>query len=403
MNTDPPPQSTPGASRLLWVLALASFTSMASMRACDSLLPQLAHEFATSTGAAAQTIAAFALAYGVLQVVYGPMGDRIGKTRVITAAALCCSVANLAIALAPSLQSAVVWRALAGGAAGGIVPLSIATIGDTVVYGRRQETLARLSLATIGGMIAGQWLGGMAAEIWNWRVVFFALAACFALTAVPLMVTARRTPRPAAAAAGSLGYIAQVGLLWRQRWSRTVLATTAVEGMFAIAPFSFVPSHLHASFGLSLGRAGAVMALYGVGGICFALLARPVIRRLGERGLVAAGGTALALAMTALAWSPHWGLMAVACFVGGLGMSMLHSTLQTHATQMLPQVRGTAVSMFVVCLFGGQSMGVVLAAAVVDHSSPRGVFAASAVVLPLLAFLFRRALLRHQREGAVQG
>ncbi len=388
--------TAPAAPPLLWVLALASFTSMASMRACDSLLPQMATEFGVSTGMAARTIAVFAIAYGVMQIVYGPMGDRYGKARAMGCAVLLCAAANLAIAFAPDLPATVAWRALAGGAAGGIVPLSIASIGDTVPYERRQETLARLSLATIAGMIAGQWLGGVMAETWGWRSVFFALAAGFAAAAWPVWRWALHSAPPQRSAQNSSSYLQQVAQLARAPWARTVLLVTAIEGLFSLAPFTFLPSHLHSQFGLSLGQAGAVAALYGLGGLCFALASRRLIQRLGESGLVATGGACLVLCMVMLAAAPAWGWAAPACFVGGVGFYMLHSTLQTHATQMLPQLRGTAISVFVVCLFGGQALGVTLAAAVVDYASPRWVFAACAVALGLLTAVFRRQLLAHQ-------
>ena len=401
MTFEHTPRAAPvQAPPLLWVLALASFTSMASMRACDSLLPQLAAEFDVTTGAAARTIAVFAVAYGVMQVVYGPMGDRFGKSRAMGCAVVMCAGANLAMAFAPDLTATVVLRALAGGAAGGIVPLSIASIGDTVAYERRQETLARLSLATIAGMIAGQWLGGVMAQTWGWRSVFMALSVGFAAAAWPVWRWALASPRPRQGGQASSGYFQQLAQMWHTRWPRTVLTVTAVEGLFSLAPFTFLPSHLHAQFGLSLGQAGAVTALYGVGGLCFALASRRLIALWGESGLVAAGGACLFVAMSALALAPAWGWAAPACLVGGLGFYMLHSTLQTHATQMMPQVRGTAVSVFVVCLFGGQSLGVTLAAAVVDHASPRWVFAACAAAMALLTAVFRRQLLAHKAMQA---
>ncbi len=393
------PAST-DANRLLWLLGLASFTSMASMRACDALLPQLAGDFATTTGAAAQTIAAFAVAYGLLQLAYGPLGDRHGKLPIIAGATLACALANLAIAQAASLNATIAWRAVAGAAGGGIVPLSIATLGDSVAYGQRQETLARLSLATILGMTTGQWLGGLVADAWGWRAVFYGLAAGFTLAAWPLLVAARHATAPAKPALPQVNFLAQARQLLRVPWVRVVLATTALEGAFAFAPLAFVPSHLHHEFGLSLSQGGAVMALYGAGGLVFALGARPLIRGLGERGLVRLGGCAVALCMGLLAWGPSWHWAMLACLVGGVGLYMLHSTLQTHATQMWPQGRGTAVSLFVVSLFGAQSLGVAAAALVVDHATPRWVFAAGALVLPLLALGFSNALRRHQVANA---
>ena len=122
-----------------------------------------------------------------------------------------------------------------------------------------------------------------------------------------------------------------------------------------------------------------------------------VWRRCRERGLAGVGGAALAVALATLAVAPDWRWACPACFIAGVGFYMLHSTLQTHATQMLPAVRGTAVSVFVVCLFGGQSLGVVLAAAVADLASVRWVFAACAVVIAVLCGWFATRLSAHAR------
>ena len=79
-------------------------------------------------------------------------------------------------ALAPSFLWLVVSRAAMGAAAAGIIPLSMAWIGDQVPYGQRQETLARLMVATVTGMMAGQWFGGFATETLGWRTALGVLA-----------------------------------------------------------------------------------------------------------------------------------------------------------------------------------------------------------------------------------
>src|SRR5262245_37528064 len=89
-------------------LACAGFASMMSMRMCDVMLPALAQYFDTRVAEAASTVSLFALAYGLLQLVYGPLGDRFGKPRVICVATFGCAGAALAAAAAPSLQ----WLAL---------------------------------------------------------------------------------------------------------------------------------------------------------------------------------------------------------------------------------------------------------------------------------------------------
>jgi MFS family permease len=160
-----------------------------------------------------------------------------------------------------------------------------------------------------------------------------------------------------------------------------------------------VPAHLHGAFGLSLGAAGAVTALYGLGGVAWALNARWLIPRLGERGLATGGGALLFLGMGLLAFAGTWAWAAPGCLLGGFGLYMLHSTLQTHATQMAPEARGTAVALFALALFGGQSLGVAAGAFVLDHGSPRIVFGAAMLLLPVLALGFGRMLDQHHRPS----
>ena len=52
----------------------------------------------------------------------------------------------------------------------------------------------------------------------------------------------------------------------------------------------------------------------------------------------------------------------------GLGFYMLHNTLQTNATQMSPEARGTAVGLFSAALYLGQTAGVAAAAPVIDRA-----------------------------------
>ena len=102
--------------------------------------------------------------------------------------------------------------------------------------------------------------------------------------------------------------------------------------------------------------------------------------------------SALGLAWLGMILAPS-ATFAVPCLMAaGTGLYMLHNTLQVHATQMAPEARGAAVSLFALALFTGQSAGVWISARIVDHFGTRPVFAVAALGLPLLALEFRRRL-----------
>jgi predicted MFS family arabinose efflux permease len=357
--------NTPG----LWLISLAGFSSMASMRICDPMLVSMSTEFQVSVGDASRVISAFAVAYGLMQLFYGPLGDRVGKLKVIMSAALACGVFSIITALSPSFDLLVLSRAAMGAAAAGIIPLSLAWLGDQVPYDQRQETLAKLMSATVTGMMAGQWFGGLAVETLGWRSAFGVLSALF-LTASGLLYFKTAALRQAATLTTEGSYwqaaLSSLKLLSipRVRW---VLSVTAIEGALAFGTLAFVPSQLVTHLGLSASVAGGLMALYGIGGLAYSQQAKRWLGWLGERGLVQVGSTLVALGLLLLAWSHHIVLGGAGCLLAGLGFYMMHNTLQTQATQMVPEARGSAVTLFACMLFFGQSTGVLIAAQSVDR------------------------------------
>ena len=388
----------PTGPRAMAVLGLAGFFSAAAFRICDPLLPQLALEFATTTGAAAYTITVFAVAYGMLQIVWGPLGDRFGKYRTAGIATLACAVGNIGAVLADSLTALIVCRFIAGATGGGIVPLALAWIGDTIPYARRQAALARFLTSTILGVACGQFIGGLFADTLGWRWAFGLLACGYIASGILMQLESGRSVAPAGgphAATNPLPrppFRAQVAALLRDRWARVVLVTVALEGAIFTGALTFVPAALHDRFGLSLTAAGATAAAFGLGAIAYTLAARRLVARLGERGLAQGGAVVLLLAFAGLWLAPGWEVALVGCMLSGLGFYMLHNTLQTNATQMAPDMRGTSVALFASCLFIGQSAGVALAALVVDHSGPAALFMSAMILLPAVAMGFARAL-----------
>ena len=389
-------------------IALCGFASMFTMRFCDALLPALAQEFATTSGDTARVISGFALAYGVMQLFYGPAGDKFGKLRVIALASLGCALAHSVALFAPSLDMLAWARMLCGATAAGVIPLAMAWIGDNVAYQQRQVRLAQLLSATVSGMIAGQWLGGVAAVTVGWRMGFAGIALLFLIAGLALWQQSRQGRNSnndgnsaagnAANAAAPISTSARWGAVLREPWARKILLLAAIEGALAYGALSFIPQHLHSYGGLSLPAAGASLALFGLGGITYSRLAGRLLARWGEVGLARIGGAGLCLGYGLLAWLPHWALALPACALAGFGFYALHNTLQVQATQMAPAARGTAVALFACTLFLGQSVGISLDGWVVDRYSAIPVFISTALSLLGLSAVVAWLIQRQQRQ-----
>jgi predicted MFS family arabinose efflux permease len=396
---DTPHRAVP--SLAIAALSFAAFAGAAGTRMGDPLLPRLDADFGIGLGSAAQIVTAFSIAYGLLQVFYGPVGDRYGKYRVVAFACIASAGSSLFCALAPTFKMLVVARFIAGGTAAAVIPLSMAWIGDVVPYERRQPVLARFLTGQIFGFAGGQLIGGIAAQYWGWRLPFFVLTGWFAVAAVMLLYMDRRLPElPLAAKTQSRSAVhrllADFQYVLRHRWARVIVVTVFLEGAAMFGPIAFLASHLHIEYGKPLSVAGGALVLYAVGGLAFAVSAPLLVRRLGEVGLAAGGGTVLCIAFTLIGLASWWPIAVGALLLAGLGFYMLHNTLQINATQMAPERRGASVALFACSLFLGQAAGVALAGMWVQRLTTSPVIVTGAVCLLAIGLVFSRLCAAHQ-------
>jgi predicted MFS family arabinose efflux permease len=245
------------------------------------------------------------------------------------------------------------------------------------------------------GIGFGQLLGGLGADHFGARPVFVALALWFAVTAWLMGRAAPAETYAAPPGAGAGGILMRFASVLEVRWARVVLASVFLEGLL-FGALAFVPTHLHRAYGLPLTVAGAIVTLYGVGGLVFAALSRVLVRRLGEAGLAVGGAILLMLCFSTLAIVQHAIVAALACLLGGLGFYMLHNTLQVNATQMAPGQRGSSIALFAACLFLGQSAGVTLAGHSAERFGTAPVIAGAGLMLLVLGVLFGAARRRHR-------
>jgi predicted MFS family arabinose efflux permease len=387
----------------LLALSVSAFGSGISMRVSDPLLPGLAKEFSLTLGHAALVITVFAIAYGFSQLIFGPLGDRFGKYRVIAWGTIACAVTTAICSLATTFEWLLLARVMAGASAAAIIPLAMAWIGDVTSYERRQPILAKFMIGQVLGISSGVLLGGYAADHLNWRVPFEGIAVYFALGGAYLLWNNSRLPVAAKATKPPQGsalkrMVSEFGQVLAVPWARVVLLTVFAEGASIFGSFAFMVTHLHQVHSIPLAMAGQVVMLFGLGGLLFAVSAYYLVHRLGEVGLCRWGGVLVAASYVTVAVSSHWWWAMPACFLAGLGFYMLHNTLQINATQMAPERRGAAVAAFAAAYFIGQSAGIALSGALIPSIGTSGVTLMGAVGVTLVSQNFARLMQLHRRK-----
>lgn len=346
-----------GNSILLAALGLVSFASAIAIRLPDPLVPMLARDFGVTVELAALVSSAYALPYALGQPILGPVGDAIGKAFVMK---ICLAVAALATAagmFAPDYWSLFATRVVAGLAGGGAIPIAIAMVGDRFDYKHRQVALARVIFAVVIGQLAGASLSGLIAEAWGWRMSFAgaAFVAFVALAGAVLTLETRKdAKREPFTIAGAKARYAKVLSNPRAPVCYTAVFTEGVA-IYGIFP------HLAALFeqrGVGgVSEAGLAIAGFGLGGLVMTTTVGLLLRAIGQLNIMRLGGLSAAFAMALTAFAQSWEMTAFAFFFLGLGFYMMHNSLQTQATELAPDARGSAVALHACFFFIGIALG----------------------------------------------
>jgi MFS transporter, DHA1 family, multidrug resistance protein len=145
-------------------------------------LPAITEGFGASMVQAQLTFTALLLAFGVSQLVWGPISDRYGRRPVLIMGLVGYVAASLGSVFASSMDLLITWRAIQGVAMGAVVMCARAMTRDlyTPVDGARAMSKGLSGLGVIACMSAP--LGGLLSDWWGWR------AALGALTVFGLMV-----------------------------------------------------------------------------------------------------------------------------------------------------------------------------------------------------------------------
>ncbi|AZQ34604.1 MFS transporter [Streptomyces cyaneochromogenes] len=157
-TTAAPP--TLGALGLFTVL-LAAALPLIDFFIVNVALPTIGHDLAASETMLELVVAGYGLAYAVLLVLGGRLGDLFGRRRLFLGGMAAFGLTSLACGLAPSAWALVAARVAQGAASAAMLPQVLATI-QAATSGQRRAKAMGLYGATAGlSMVAGQILGGV--------------------------------------------------------------------------------------------------------------------------------------------------------------------------------------------------------------------------------------------------
>jgi predicted MFS family arabinose efflux permease len=342
----------------IWILASSGFASTFSGRAVEPMVGIIARDLATPVETAALLAAAFALPYAFIQPILGPIGDALGKERVMKVCLALLVLALVGSTLAPDITTLFALRIVAGAAAGGVIPLALALVGDRVEMARRQVAISRLLIAVITGQLVGSSLAGILAAFIGWRGVFVISAVMMVVAFVATLTGFRNAPRGAAFDLRTA--LRRYGEILRNPRARLLFGFVFVEAIAVFSIFPYLAPLLEERGQGGSAEAGLALAGFAIGGLVYSALVRWMLATLGLRLMLVAGGIISAAAFLAFGLAGSWQMDTLAMLALGTGFYMLHNSFQTQVTELAPQARASAVALHAFSFFCGQALGVVV-------------------------------------------
>ncbi|WDM59917.1 multidrug effflux MFS transporter [Pseudomonas sp. NEEL19] len=243
--------------------------------------PAMAQAFATDEKHVQATLAAYFLGLSIGQLAYGPVADRFGRRKPLMFGVTVFTLASLACAYAPNLDTLVLARFVQalGGCAGMV--LSRAIVSDKCDPVASAKVFSQLMLVMGLAPILAPMLGGVLVNVAGWQSIFLTLslfsAAC--LLAVSLgLPESMPEDMPRQPLSGALRQYLRL-LADRVFLGHAVTGGIAIAGMFAYiagSPFVFIKL-----YGVPAEHYGW---LFGANAAGFILVAQVNARLLAKRG-----------------------------------------------------------------------------------------------------------------------
>lgn len=323
-------------------------------------LPAMQAYFANVSGAdylVPLTMTAPMLMMAALSVLAGELADRVGRKRLLVAAAVLYAVVGTAPMYLDSLVAIIASRFALGILEAVLMTVSTTMIGDYYSGAQRERFMSLQTTVSAGAAFLLNTLGGVIAEH-GWRAPYAVYA--ISLVLAPLMVI--YLWEPTTRATMSSEDVERDGAAFRPGLLAFTCGLAVVLGIvFLTVPVHF--GYLHGAIGVkSPSQIGLAYGINSLGVISGTLLFGWVLAaRLPVAGQLAAGALVAGAGFVMMQFAADYGLLTAAGFVNGLGAGILLPTMVTWNMRDLPvSRRGFGTGAFQSCLFFGMFLNPVI-------------------------------------------
>ena len=247
--------------KMVFMLGFMAFWVNGDNYAAAPLLIDIARDLQIEISQAALSVTAYMLAFGWLTILYGPLGDRYGRAQIIKIAAFGTAIFSVLGAFAHNLLFLIIIRAINGTFAAGILPVSVALVGEKTEMSQRQNMIAKvMGMMFLGGVVATA-IGGLLTYFGSWRFVYGVYGAAELILALTMLRVLEKSPGKVAKLNFSKGYKEALS-------NRTLVGTVSLMflmGFSVFGSFTYSAKFIQSITNYNIFSVGLILSLFGIG------------------------------------------------------------------------------------------------------------------------------------------
>ena len=336
------------------LLVAGSALSVVSINMFLPALPAIAQEFAVSPATAGWAISGYLAVTAVLQLLLGPISDRVGRRPVVLCGLAIFALASVGAAVATSFGPFLASR-LAMGIVIGVATAAQASVRDTADTRGAARRLSWIAMAMAIGPMLGPVAGGLLAAVFGWRAIFWLMAVSAVVLFTVALFRWSETMR------GQGDWRAQLRgypLLLRSGafWAYAASVVTGIGCFFAfIAGAPIVGAKV---YGLGVAEIGLTIGMISAGFFVGTGLSGRFSEGAGLGRMILAGRSLQAAALAVSGLALALGLAHPAAFFGpivlvGLGNGLANPSGQAGVMSARPELAGSAAGVSGALVLGG--------------------------------------------------
>lgn len=340
--------------------------------------PQIADAFGLNPEEVGLLVAVFTLPGIVLTPVLGVVGDRLGRKRVLVPSLILFALAGMACGLARGFELLLGLRFMQGVGAAALGALNITIVGDLYSGWRRSTVMGyNASMLSVGTAVYPA-VGGSLALL-GWYFPFF--LPVLALPVAYLVMRRLRNPEPSSTQS-LRDYLRDTLIGIRHPEALALFLASLITFVVLYGAFlTYLPFLMRGSFAATSLVIGLLFSGASVATALVAFRLGRLSRRFSHRNLVRLGFACYTLAMVGIPTAPNLAVLAVPVVLFGAANGITIPSILTMLTERAPpEYRAAFMSVNGMVLRLGQTLGPVVAGAMLHLRGLTGAYLGSAVL-----------------------